>query len=45
MKIKHVVLSVMTLAICAVTDAQDWPQFRGVNRDSRVTGFNCLARQ
>jgi outer membrane protein assembly factor BamB len=43
MKIKHVVLSVMTLAICAVTDAQDWPQFRGVNRDSRVTGFEAPA--
>src|SRR5689334_11035819 len=27
----------------AVTLAQDWPQWRGPNRDGKVTGFNAPA--
>jgi len=30
------------LIICAMSvSAQDWPQWRGTNRDARVTGFNA----
>jgi outer membrane protein assembly factor BamB len=39
---RHVVLAgcvVLIIASCAM--AQDWPQWRGVNRDAKVTGFTA----
>ncbi|MFO7621110.1 MAG: hypothetical protein R6W81_07560, partial [Bacteroidales bacterium] len=36
-------LTVVTLIICmsASLYSQDWPQFRGAGRDSKVTGFSA----
>ncbi|MGE5419658.1 MAG: PQQ-binding-like beta-propeller repeat protein [Chloroflexota bacterium] len=34
---------VIFLAPALISSAQDWPQFRGVNRDSKVTGFKTPA--
>ena len=31
------------LSISMVSSAQDWPQWRGINRDSKVTGFKAPA--
>jgi outer membrane protein assembly factor BamB len=37
---KSIVLSISFLSIVTLTcRAQDWPQWRGVNRDGKVTGF------
>jgi outer membrane protein assembly factor BamB len=45
MKKYYLVLSsVITILITSVTlYSQDWPQFRGPNRDSKVTGFKAPA--
>jgi outer membrane protein assembly factor BamB len=40
-----VTLTLMFTLICATsTFSQDWPQFRGISRDSRVTGFKAPQR-
>ena len=44
MKKTNLIISVIaTLIILSSTDAysQDWPQFRGIGRDSKVTGFKA----
>lgn len=43
---KKSTLIISIIAILAVTlpaSGQDWPQFRGINRDSKVTGFKAPA--
>lgn len=40
-KLNLIFAIILAIAISAQVSAQDWPQFRGVNRDSRVTGFNA----
>ena len=45
-EIKHWIASIATLAVLissAPLLAQEWPQWRGVNRDGKVTGFNAPA--
>jgi outer membrane protein assembly factor BamB len=37
------VLAVFFLFLSAISSAQDWPQWRGINRDSKVTGFKAPA--
>jgi outer membrane protein assembly factor BamB len=34
------IAGIVLLVIPATTLAQDWPQWRGINRDGKVTGFN-----
>ncbi len=34
-------ISVLTLAALAVASAQDWPQWRGPNRDAKAAGFTA----
>ncbi len=44
MKKTNVILSLIAILLIAMstdTLSQDWPQFRGINRDSRVTGFKA----
>jgi outer membrane protein assembly factor BamB len=36
-------LVLVLLSISMISSAQDWPQWRGINRDSKVTGFNAPA--
>ncbi len=36
-------VSLLTLAAANVVRAQDWPQWRGANRDAKVTGFTAPA--
>jgi len=36
-----VLLSCMTATLCSTGPAQDWPQWRGANRDGKVRGFNA----
>jgi outer membrane protein assembly factor BamB len=39
---KKVIFSAaLILVLCNVSMSQDWPQFRGTGRDSRVTGFKA----
>src|SRR5665647_1630073 len=40
-KVNLIISVIATLIIFSSTDsfAQDWPQFRGIGRDSKVTGF------
>jgi len=40
-KINFIISVIITFIILGSTDSfsQDWPQFRGMNRDSKVTGF------
>jgi outer membrane protein assembly factor BamB len=43
---KHFLLLSISLCLMAVSaslHSQDWPQFRGINRDARVTGFKAPA--
>ena len=38
---RHIILSVIILFFSIMTiNSQDWPQWRGVNRDGKVTGFS-----
>lgn len=39
-KLSSITGLLLVAAISLQVSAQDWPQFRGVNRDARVTGFN-----
>lgn len=34
-------LSVLIIFSTTISYSQDWPQWRGINRDSKVTGFNA----
>src|SRR5674536_110504 len=36
-------LSVLIIFSTTISYAQDWPQWRGIGRDSKVTGFNAPA--
>lgn len=38
-----ITLSLLTLISTSLTYSQDWPQFRGIGRDSKVTGFKAQA--
>lgn len=42
-KANHIISIAAILVVIFSTDSfsQDWPQFRGINRDSRVTGFKA----
>jgi len=44
-KINLVISATVTLIIISTTNSfsQDWPQWRGINRDSKVTGFKAPA--
>ncbi len=39
MKLKYRFIAALVLALVVCATAQDWPQWRGVNRDGKVTGF------
>jgi outer membrane protein assembly factor BamB len=43
-KASSLLFIVALLLISSSLIAQDWPQFRGVNRDSKVTGFKAPAK-
>ena len=46
MKKSNLIISaIVTLIIFSTTNSfsQDWPQWRGINRDSKVTGFKAPA--
>lgn len=42
-KLNLIISPIIILVWTTALSAQDWPQFRGVNRDSRVTGFKAPA--
>jgi outer membrane protein assembly factor BamB len=44
-KSKLIISAIVTLIIISTTNSfsQDWPQWRGMNRDSKVTGFKAPA--
>jgi outer membrane protein assembly factor BamB len=41
--ITSVLFSLLAFCITSAVYSQDWPQFRGINRDSKVTGFKAPA--
>ncbi len=40
-RIYSVIIGVLVLFAAATISAQDWPQWRGMNRDGKVTGFKA----
>lgn len=40
-KLIFTAVSILVLCISSVSYSQDWPQFRGTDRDSRVSGFKA----
>src|SRR5512133_3545719 len=42
-KSNFIISSFIILALTLPSAAQDWPQFRGINRDSKVSGFKAPA--
>lgn len=43
MKKTNLIISLFALLLILPAAAQDWPQFMGINRDNKVTGFNAPA--
>ena len=40
-RVMAMMLSCFAIAFAKDTSAQDWPQWRGINRDAKVTGFRA----